>query len=261
MMEKKRRKALVMVLLLMLASASLAVVDPVLSIYDVQYTTDASGDSPYFGQRVNCAGGIVVNKWIGGQTKLPLYDPANSTGWGGIIAKTGADTFDAINVGDWVSFDDVLVDERSGNTQLSIVDVNSTINVESTGNAFSVLNVTDAAFSEMYESMYVTIGDPTITAMGLGYYGDNYNLLNTNGNYWVGDYMNTDVAYGEDYHDLVAVGADFLSISGILEHKIKGSYDYYQMITTGTGDFVVPEPATMALLLFGAGAALRRKRQ
>ena len=64
------------------------------SICDIQYTTDVSGDSPYKDQTVDCAGGIVINKWVGGSTKLTLYDPANQTGWGGIIAKAFGGEFD-----------------------------------------------------------------------------------------------------------------------------------------------------------------------
>ena len=88
-------------------------------------------------------------------------------------------------------------------------------------------------------------------------YDDNYNLNNLNGNYWAGDYMNTGA--GGPYHSLVGLGAEFDSVSGIIEHKISDDWDYYQMLTTETADFVVPEPATIALL--AAGAAILRKRR
>ena len=39
------------------------------SIYDLQYTTDASGDSPYNGQVVNCTGGVVMQKYVGGKVR------------------------------------------------------------------------------------------------------------------------------------------------------------------------------------------------
>ena len=97
-----------------------------------------------------------------------------------------------------------------------------------------------------------------ITAMDLGKYGDNYNLQNTNGDYWTSDYMNTDVIFG-DYHSLVSIGVSFGSVSGIIEHKVSDGWDYYQLLTTGTADFVVAEPATVMLLF--AGTALIRKRK
>jgi len=90
-----------------------------LSVYDVQYTASASGDSDYKDQIIDCAGGIVIDKWVGGSTKLTIYDPANPNGWGGIISKAYNGEFAGVNVGDWVSFANVLVEERSGNTQLS----------------------------------------------------------------------------------------------------------------------------------------------
>jgi hypothetical protein len=228
-----------------------------ISIYDVQYTMDISGDSPYAGQTVDCDGGVVINKWVGGSTKLTLWDPAHATGWGGIIAKAFAGEFDSIQVGDWVSFTSVLVEERGGNTQLSF-ETGAGINIDSSDNMLpDALDVTASSFSEQYESMKVKVSDVTITAEDLGRYGDNYNLQNGNGDYWGADYMNIDA--GGLYHPLVEVGNTFESVSGIIEHKISGDWDYYQLLTTGTSDFVVPEPATMVLL--ASGAILLRKRR
>jgi hypothetical protein len=225
------------------------------SVYDIQYTTDVSGNSPYNAQAVDCTGGIVINKWIGGQTKLTIYDPANPDGWGGIIIKTFGTEFAGIQEGNWISLTNVLVEERSGNTQLSFgaasgITVVSPVNVLPTGAV-----VTDTRFSEKYESMRVLLYDVQITAMNLGRYGDNYNLQNTNGDYWAGDYMNIEA--GGIYHPLVSVGANFDRVSGIIEHKISSGWNYYQLLTTETADFVIPEPATMMLLF--AGAVFLRK--
>jgi len=255
--RRKVKKVLLVMIAFMTVLTAEAVTVPV-SIYDVQYTSDASGDSPYANQTVNCVGGIVINKWLGGWTKLTLYDPANPNGWGGIIAKGPADDLSSIQVGDWVSFTDILVEERSGNTQLSF-DTGTGLSVESTGNAIpDALNITASSFSEQHESMMVKVSDVEITAMDLGRYGDNYNLHNAAGDYWGGDYMNVDAA--GYYHPYVTLGAVFESVSGIIEHKISGGWDYYQMLTTTTGDFVVPEPTTMVFLAAGAMAMLIRRR-
>ena len=70
--------------------------------------------------------------------------------------------------------------------------------------------------------------------------------------------MNTDVIFG-DYHDLADIGNAFDSISGIIEHMEKDGWEYYQLLTTETADFVVPEP-TSIILLFAGAAFLRRSK-
>ena len=50
------------------ADARATVVDTY-SIYQLQYTTDASGDSPYNGQIVNCDGGVVMQKYVGSKVR------------------------------------------------------------------------------------------------------------------------------------------------------------------------------------------------
>ena len=250
----KRKFLLMAVLCVCLDFAYSALSVP--SIHDVQYTTDMSGDSPYANQTIDCAGGIVINKWVGGKTKLTIYDPANSDGWGGIIVKTFGDGFSGIQVGDWVSLSGVTVEEYNGNTQLTF-EATSGISVVSSGNVLPTgVVITDNVFSEQYESMRVVLNDVQITAMDLGRKDDNYNLQNVNGNYLAGDYMNTGMVF-EPYHSLVSVGAAFDSISGIIEHMEKDGWDYYQLLTTETADFVVPEPMSAMLLL--AGVAFLRK--
>jgi len=232
-----------------------------LSIYDVQYTTDAGGNSPQNGNTIDCAGGIVINIFYGGNTKLTLWDGASTTGWGGIAAKdfSGADAFASINVGDWVSFTAIPVEEYRGNTQLAFQST-SGMSILSSGNAMPTpITITDSIFSEPYEAMLVQVDDVGITAKDLGAKGDNYNLQNLAGNYWASDYMNTDA--GGYYHPLVSVGSSFDSISGIIEQYQKNTWDYYQMLTLDTNSFTVPEPVSSLLLLSGAGLALYRRKR
>jgi hypothetical protein len=257
-----------------------------LTIYDIQYTTNTAGTSPYVGQTVDCTGGIVINKFGGSKPKVTLYNPAYADGWGGLAIKdwTSSKSFyNTVQIGDWVSFTGTPVEESSGNTQLQFQST-SGYSIVSSGNALPAPVVVSPAAvaaplyqsspqgwfvadhsAEKYEAMYLKLLDVTVMANGLGKAGDNYSLQNPTGSAaWASDYMNADTG-GRLYHPLVTVGTHFQSVAGIIEQYAKtnatgNSWDYYQMLTTGTGDFVVPEPASCLILLAGAGLALNRRR-
>lgn len=272
-------RTVVITLLLIIVTTNQINAD-ILSIYDIQYTTDFAGDSPYAGASVDCSGGIVIHKFPGYKPKLTLYDPANSDSWGGIVVKdfTNTGAFDSVNVGDWVSFTNTTVDEYRGNTQLKF-ESGSAFDIVSNGNLLPVpIVVSPAAIAapiyhsdlegwfvadhsaEMYEAMYLKVEDVTVTAMNLGKADDNYALLNQSGDScWASDYMNIDA--GGPYHPLIEIGRELKSLSGILEQytNLSAGWDYYQMLTTSNAD-IVPEPATIALLAVGA-AILRKRRK
>jgi len=256
-----------------------------LPIYDIQYVdlaVNPDGDSPYAGQIVDCGGGIVVHKFTGTKPKVTLQDPGRPDGWGGIAIKdwaVGQDMFNAVAVGDLVAFTDVEVEEYRGNTLLRYED-GSGYTIVSRGNPLPPparvsphqiaaplegppgdWYVADHA-PEPYEAMRIRIEDVTVTQMGLGKAGDNYNLHGA-GDVWTADYMNEDAA--GDYDPLISVGQHFDQVSGILEQYTKLSYgwDYYQLLTTTSDDLVVnavvPEPTPPAIAL-AALALVRRKR-
>lgn len=238
----------------------------ILSIYDIQYTEDPSGASPLAGQTVDCAGGVVLHKFLGGKTKLAIYDPANPNGWGGIFAVTTGAEFADIEPGDVVSFSSMLVEEYRGDTQL----------VFGVGSAFSklgtaalpsplVVSPTDIAYpvdgvhsSELYEAMLVQVQDVTVTALDLGKNADNYSLQNVNGTCWATDYYIGAELGGATYHPYVQAGAQLDSVSGIIEQYTRNEWDYYQLCTV-TFDSVVPEP--VSILLLGVGGSLLCRRR
>jgi hypothetical protein len=253
------------------------------SIYEIQYTADPAGSSSYNTQTVNCSGGIVINKFGGSKPKVTLYDPAHPDGWGGLAVKdwTGSKSFyNTVRVGDWVSFTDVVVEESSGNTQLQFQSY-SAYSIVSSGNSLpAALSISAADLAapnyqtgpktgwfvanhsaEKYEGMYLKLNDVTVAVNGMGKAADNYVLTDGAAASWASDYMNSEA--GGPYHPLVTLGSHFESVSGICEQYAKtnttgSSWDYYQLLTTGTGDFVVPEPTSCLLLAFGLPWVIRR---
>ena len=110
------------------------------SLHDIQYTTLASGASPYYGQIVNCKGGIVTAVYNGtGGTQSGYY--IQNTGRGNMI-WSGAQVYDYTNLvsmGDSISFTGV-VDEYFGNTELQPAQVSNFVK-HSSGNTLPVPNV------------------------------------------------------------------------------------------------------------------------
>jgi hypothetical protein len=238
-----------------------------MTIYEIQYTDlseDPTGSSPYAGQTLDCAGGIVVNIWTGSRPRLILQDPANPDGWGAIQVKgwDGDDTFAGISLGDWVSLTGVYVEENRGTTFLQFGTgpaPNAAFVVQSTGNPLPppmVVALEQIAAplegppgswrvanhsAEPYESMRLTVEDVVVTALDLGKASDNYNLQNDDGDAWASDYMNADKDYDDLNHPCVKLGSKFFSVTGILEQYARSpSWDYYQLLTTSTNDFIRP---------------------
>jgi hypothetical protein len=244
-----------------------------MTIYQIQYTDlseDPTGSSPYAGQTLDCAGGIVVNIWTGSRPRLILQDPANPDGWGAIQVKgwDGEDTFAGINLGDWVSLTGVCVEEYRGTTFLQFGGTkdpapNAAFVTLSTGNALPppvIVTLDQIAAplegppgswrvanhsAEPYESMRLTVEDVVVTALDLGKASDNYNLQNDDGDAWASDYMNADRTDFDLYHEYVQSGSKFFSVTGILEQYERSgspSWDYYQLLTTSTNDFLRNPP-------------------
>jgi hypothetical protein len=234
-----------------------------LSIYQIQYTDDPNGVSPYNGQTIDCLGGVCIGKFPGSRPRVVLQDPAYPDGWGGIQVKdwTAADLFDNVNVGDWVALASVFVEEYRGTTFLQWDTIYaSQYTIVSQGNPVPPpLEVSVSAIpaplyhpeddgwyvenhdAELYESMQLIVRDVTVTAMDLGKAVDNYNLQNADGDdCWATDYMNEDIGpWG--YHPFVSVGQHFCAVGGVLEQytRISNGWDYYQLVTMTSADLAI----------------------
>jgi hypothetical protein len=241
-----------------------------LSIHDIQYTTDPNGLSPQHGNVVDCLGGIVTHKFVGWISRLILYDPNYTDGWGGIQAKDVDDTgvFDDVNVGDWISFVNVEVEDYRGTTFLQystehdpnyiIVSENNPlpepipVRIEDIAAPLEGIDqwVVADHNCEKYESMLIKVIDVNVKGLGYGKAYDNYILednTDPNSTCWASDYMNEDLV--AIYHPYVQVGRNFCGVAGILEQyngeKDGIYYDYYQLLTLNTESFTIEQTADL----------------
>lgn len=238
-----------------------------LSIYEIQYTTDPNGTSPLDGTVVDCRGGVVVHKHEGGRPRLVLQDPDNPEGWGGIQVKGWSyDAFDNVDVGDWVHLTNILVEDYRGTTflqfrddaDLTIVSGDNPIPKPLSVRVGEIAAPTEGVdewmvpdhSAEKYESMIVRIIDVTVADINYGKAYDNYVLqsnVDPNQSCWATDYMNSDNE--QIYHPYVQIGQGFCGVTGILEQYAGCSegicYDYYQLLTTCTEDFVIGQVADL----------------
>jgi hypothetical protein len=235
-----------------------------LSIYEIQYTDDPNGTSPYDGFVVDCAGGICVAKFPGYRPRLVLQDPNDPDEWGAIQVKDWISPFDMFNevqIGDWVEFTNMLVEDFRGTTMLqrqtaydpeyailsqanplppvlmvSVADIPAPL-YDPNDDGWYVGNHA----AEKYESMRLLVRDVTVTEMDLGKAVDNYNLQDADGaNCWASDYMNEEVE-PSDYHRFVSVGQHFCGVSGVFEQYTNYStgWDYYQLLTLTSADLAI----------------------
>jgi len=239
----------------------------ILSIYDIQYTSDPAGASPYDGTVVDCNGGIVIHIRPGPPAKLTLYDPNFPDAWGGIMAKDldRAGVFTDVNVGDWVSFQNFMVEEFRGTTFLQYIEANDPCyTIVSHNNPLpkpvmvhvgqikapvegTLEWVVEDHSAEKYEAMLLRVVDVNVDDMDKGKAQDNY-ILQSNrdaNSCWASDYMNED-AVGT-YDPNVQIGRRFCGVTGILEQytntKYSVYYDYYQLLTRCTADFTIKQQA------------------
>ncbi|MBN1456434.1 MAG: hypothetical protein JW912_01110 [Sedimentisphaerales bacterium] len=185
-------------------------------------------------------------------------------------------SFNDVAVGDWVEFYNVTVEEFRGTTFLqywldnpddsvpgfTIVSSNNSVPDPVKVNLNEITSpVEDVGgpgdwyvndhWAEKYESMRLEIKDVVITDMDNGKADDNYTLQSAaelndpNFSCWAADYMNVDKI--GDYHPYVEIGQHFCTVRGIFEQytNLVEGWDYYQLLTTDTGDFLTTQPADL----------------
>lgn len=132
-----------------------------MSIHDIQYTTDASGNSPYNGQVV-WTGGIVTGVNYSGQ---PIrYFIADRSGglWSGILVNDNQSR--SLNIGDSVHFQ-AEVQESSSQTRLRNLVAGTFTTIASSGVVPPVVVATGSVV-EPTEGVLVELQNVTVTAVG-----------------------------------------------------------------------------------------------
>ncbi len=174
------------------------------AIYDIQYTEDASGDSPYSGQEV-IVQGIVSYVKTGGQFYLTS---AEGGAWNGIYVYDDTQT---VAVGDQVNFRASVV-EYNNLTELTSV---SDLTVISSENALPepvVITTAELASNEAYESVLVTVENVTVsTPVNSGSYGQWY-VTDGSGDGQIDD------SIGYVLDPAAQLGDVFTSITGIVDY-------------------------------------------
>jgi hypothetical protein len=267
-----KRAMVIMIIMITTLSTLGSAQSAELSIYEIQYTTDANGTSPQHGNIVDCLGGIVTHKPPTGRPRLIIQDPNYPDGWGAIQVKDlfSAGVFMDVNIGDWLSFTNVEVEDNRGTTFLQYIgDNNAGFTIVSTNNTLPeplVVTVDEIAApiedldsrlvsdysAEKYEAMLIKVVNVNVMDTGYGKAYDNYILAgNADPNLicWASDYMNAGKDKGLIYHPNIEPGRNFCGVTGVLEQYTGEQdgifYDYYQLLTTSTEDFTVEQIADL----------------
>jgi len=245
-----------------------------LTIREVQFVPNpATNDASAFrGGIHNVVAGIVTHVWHGFNDRVYLQDPNEAT-WGAIVVKDGegGELSNSVNVGDRVRLDNIYVDEFLGTTFLqyrrtlapdvsfTILDTGNPIPPPPILTAADVSNPADRAATEPYESMVISLEGVWVGQRNLGKASDNYELVHQSTVAWATDYMNVDA--GAPYDPRIITGAFLQRITGVIEQYTKPAdgWDYYQINTRFSAD-IVPEPATVWLLVAGAALMLTSRR-
>ncbi|MCF7919323.1 MAG: T9SS type A sorting domain-containing protein [Candidatus Cloacimonetes bacterium] len=192
------------------------------SIYDIQFTEDPSGDSPYLGQIVE-VNGIVTGFGYNNNNYFFISSPAGGA-WNGLYIYQ----FDyEVAVGDDVTITGEI-NEYYNFTELGFVE---SLVVNSSGNTLPdpvELTTAELASSEAYESVLVKVNDVAVTS-DVSEYGEAY-IDDGSGVCQIDD--------GFFANPEVLLGAEFVSITGLVDY----SFYEYGLHPRNLEDFVTGVP-------------------
>jgi len=188
------------------------------SIFDIQYTEDPSGDSPYNGQIVTTSG--IVTGYGYDDEKYFISMPEGGA-WKGIYV------YDYINVpnpGDEVEIT-ATVDEYYNLTELTSI---SEYSVLSSGNSIPdpvQITTNELASEEMYEGILVTISNVEVTAIPNSY------------NEWYVDDGSGECQIDDGFYEYIdpQIGDEFLFITGLVDY----GFNNYALNPRNANDLVL----------------------
>jgi hypothetical protein len=263
-------------------ASAISIICVTAGIAAAQETISATRQASPSNQVIDSVGGIVTFKSTLG-TRVVLQDP-NSGSYAAIQIRdrksaqgdTGGYLWSRVEVGDWVSFTNVLVTTWTGNTILHFNDPErfdptlpaSTYTIVSSGNALpspvpvsleQILAPTanggnytiDPSALSSYQSlegMRVVVNNVQVTELDAGRFFDNYVIRSQDDasgsgpSAYAADYNNYNRGENNIYHPFVEVGAEFNQIVGYMERSrsSSGASDYYQLVTTTSASFGLP---------------------
>jgi len=200
----------------------------VTSIYDIQYTSDASGDSPLDGQEVTISGIVTAEFW--GSSSERYFNVQDDNGpWSGIVCfeydgwdgfdfTTSTGTVNSVAEGDSVTVTGTVEEYYCSTCDeglTEITDVSSVVIHGPAENTFEPIEVdpgwimTGGTDAEAYESVLVVVVDVEVDEDDLGY-----------GEYSVSDGLNSvRVDDKWDHYYFPENGAQLAQVVGVLDYS------------------------------------------
>jgi predicted extracellular nuclease len=233
-------------------SYSLDIATPEVTIYDIQYTTDASGDSPYMGEVVTTTGIVTALGMSNFPDNFYMSMPAGGA-WNGIYVHNSGDS--TLAVGDEVTVTAEVVEYYSFTELKAPENGTITVTVNSSNNTVPapVVVTTNAVNDEQYEGVLVKVENVTVTS-AQDTYGQ-WNVSDGSGDVQIDDgFFHLDEVTPEI---VITEGQVFTSITGCVDY----SFDVFGINPRNADDLVEdvsnpqltvsPNPVEFGMLVIG----------
>jgi len=210
------RKSLLLIILL----GSVLFAQTITPIHDVQYTTDASGNSPLIDQEVTISGVVTVGRYAFSSGYFFMQDAPGA--WNGVQVYVGSSSTWIVNEGDSVQVTGTVA-EYNGLTEITSV---SDVIILDSCKWIEPLTVTTATVDdEMHESVLLKVENVTVTNETDGAYA--WLVNDGSGECKIGTRADDNYFYKQKLNNVIdwIVGVAFLSY-GNNEIQPRAAYDF-----------------------------------